>query len=294
MHALERALREKKLLVADGAWGTELNNRGLPTGVAPELWNLENPDAVRSVAAAYVEAGADIVITNTFGGNGFKLAKADLANHAEEVNRRGVELSREAAGDKALVLASLGPTGEFLEPLGETTEEEMIEIFAHQARACAAGNPDGFVVETMTDLGEAKAALAGALQASDLPVIVSMTFDKGATGYATMMGVTPTQAATELDAAGATMIGTNCGAGIVNAIEIVALLREGTAKPIWAKPNAGLPELVNGETVFRQTPEETVAYFPLLVEAGAHIVGGCCGTTPTHIAKLDEARDNLV
>jgi len=287
-------LRERKLLISDGAWGTTLAARGLAVGDAPEHWNLERPDEVRAVAAAYVEAGADIVLTNTFGGSRFKLAPAGLEGEVARINRRGAELSREAAGDRALVFASIGPTGLFLAPLGTISEQEMIDGFAEQVTALVEGGADGIVIETMTDLGEAKAALRAAKENADLPVVVSMTFDKGQRGFATMMGVRPEQAAVELDAAGADVVGTNCGAGIEAIVEVVRLLRPATRRPIWAKPNAGLPELVAGRTVFRETPEHMVSFLPALAEAGAQHIGGCCGTTPDHIRLFAAERRRLV
>jgi 5-methyltetrahydrofolate--homocysteine methyltransferase len=286
-------LKAAGVLISDGAWGTQLAERGLPTGIAPESWNADNPDSVRAVARAYVDAGSDIILTNTFGGSSFKLGKAGLAARVEELNRRGVELSREAAGDAVLVFASLGPSGEFMEPLGTVSEDEMVAEFARQIRAFAEGGADGVVIETMTDLGEARAALKAVRGTSDLPAVVSMTFDRGARGYATMMGVKPEQAARELDAAGADAIGANCGSGIDDVTEAAKLLSTATARPLWAKPNAGLPALVDGKTVFRETPEQMAAGLGALVEAGARIVGGCCGTTPAHVRALVEARARL-
>ncbi len=289
MSAFAELLDERKVLVSDGAWGTQFAARGLGAGAAPETWNLERPDEVRAVAAAYVEAGADIVLTNTFGGSRPKLQKAGLAGELAEVNRRGAEFSKEAAGGKALVFASIGPTGEFIQPLGTLSVDQVVAIFAEQVAALAAGGADGIVIETMTDLGEAKAALKAAKDNTSLPVVASMTFEKGAVGYATIMGVTPERAAEELAAAGADAVGANCGAGIDNVIEIVRLMKGATGLPIWAKPNAGLPELVKGQTVFRETPEQMAARAGQLVEAGARIVGGCCGTTPQHIRALAAA-----
>ncbi|MFW5867973.1 MAG: homocysteine S-methyltransferase family protein, partial [Armatimonadota bacterium] len=178
MSAIDQLLDSTRILIADGAWGTEFSERGLEPGEAPEAWVLHQPDAVRGVAQSYVEAGADIILTDTFGGSRFKLAKCDLEDRVDEINRRAVELSEDAAGDDVLVFASIGPTGEFMQPLGLVGEDEMIAAFAEQAKAMVAGGADGILVETMTDLGEAKAALQAAKENFDGPVVVSMTFDR--------------------------------------------------------------------------------------------------------------------
>ena len=282
-------LKDKAVLLSDGAWGTELNKRGLEPGGVPERWNAERAADVEAVARAYVEAGSDIILTNTFGGSAFKLAKAGLAGRAAELNRLGVELSKRAAADRALVFASIGPTGEFMVPLGLRTAEEFQACFAEQIAACVEGGADGIVVETMADLGEARAALRAAREACPLPVVVSMTFDKGPAGFATMMGVRPEQAAAELDAAGADLVGSNCGSGIDNMIEVARLLRAATGRPLWLKPNAGVPELIGGNTVFRQTPADMAAGVRALIEAGANVIGGCCGSTPEHVRALAAA-----
>jgi len=291
---IDQLLENNRIAIADGAWGTQLSERGLQPGEPPEAWVLHRPDAVREVAQSYVDAGAEIILTDTFGGSRFKLAKCDLEEHVEEINRRAVELSKEAAEGSALVFASIGPTGEFMEPLGLVSEDEMIEVFAEQVAAMVAGGTDGILVETMTDLGEAKAALRAAKANFDGPVVVSMTFDRGPKGYATMMGVTPERAAGELQEAGAEIVGSNCGHGIENMVEVIGLMSGATELPLWAKPNAGMPKLVDGRTVFTQTPAETAAHFGALVEAGARIIGGCCGTTPEHIRALVEARDAML
>ena len=287
-------LLAKKLLLADGGWGTELAKHGLPSGEAPEGWNLDHADEVRAVAAAYVEAGSDIILTNTFGGTQPKLEKCGLGDKLAEVNRKGVEISREAAGDKALVFASIGPTGEMMEPYGTASEAQMIGWFAEQAGAIASGGADGIVIETVSDLNEAKAALKAARQETSLSVAVSFTYDKGARGYATMMGVTPEQAAEALDAAGADIIGANCGLGPEDMVEIARLLRSVTSRPLWCKANAGLPQLIDGKTVFLQTPEDMARHLSALVGAGANIVGGCCGSTPDHIRRLAQERVTVV
>lgn len=286
-------LREHGFLLADGAWGTQLAKLGLQVGEPPEVWNLEHPEKVRGIASAYLETGAQIVLTNTFGGSRFKLEKCGLGDRAREINRIGAALSREAADDRALVFASLGPTGEFLEPLGPVMEAQMIEAFADQVRGFVEGGADGVVVETMTDLDEAKCALRAVREESNLPAAICLTFDRGPRGIATMMGVTPERAASELEAAGAEIVGSNCGAGIEQMVEVARAMRDATSRPLWMKPNAGLPELVDGETVFRQTPEEMAAHLPALIEAGANIVGGCCGTTPDHIQALERARPEV-
>jgi 5-methyltetrahydrofolate--homocysteine methyltransferase len=286
-------LDSRQVVIADGAWGTQFSDRGLPPGEAPEGLVIHQPDVVRQVAQSYVQAGSEVILTDTFGGSRFKLAKCDLEDHVEEINRRAVELSQDAAGEDAFVFSSIGPTGEFMEPLGMVTEDEMVEAFTEQVTAMVAGGTDGILVETMTDLDEAKAALQAARRRFDGPVVVSMTFDKGPKGYATMMGVTPEKAAEELTEAGADIVGSNCGHGIRNMIEVIGLMAGATDLPLWAKPNAGMPQLVDGETVFTQTPEEAAAHFEALVDAGARIIGGCCGTTPDHIRALVEARNAM-
>ncbi len=287
-------LKERKVLIADGGWGTEFVLKGLGPGEAPEAWNLDRREDVLAVAFSYVQAGADIILTNTFGGTHMKLAKSGLDSKTIEINRRGAEISREAAGKSTLVFASVGPTGEFMAPLGTATAEEMGHDFAEQAKALANGGADGIVIETMTDLAEARAALKAVKENADLPVAATMTFDKGKRGYATIMGIRPEQAVRELEKSGADIVGANCGAGFESMIEVIRVMREATSLPIWCKPNAGLPELLNGKTVYRETPEMMASQLKALVDAGANIVGGCCGTTPAHIRALVRERDRII
>lgn len=287
-------LEKEKILIADGGWGTELQKRGLPPGESPEAWTLSRPEDVLAVARSYVEAGADILLTNTFGGSPLKLAKVHLEGKLLEINRRGAEISKQAAGDRALVFASIGPSGEFMAPLGRISEAEMVKGFAQQAKALAEGGADGIVVETMMDLAEAKAALQAVRENTSLPVAVTLTFHKGPKGYATMMGVRPEQAAAELGKAGADIIGANCGEGIDVMIELMGMMRSVSTLPVWCKPNAGLPELVDGETFYRETPEMMASKLRALVQAGANIVGGCCGTTPAHIRAFVLERDKVI
>ncbi len=280
-------------MVADGGWGTQLALRGLGSE-APETWNLTHPQEVAEVAAEYVAAGAQIILTNTFGGTALKLARAHVAD-PERVNVRGAELSRQAAGDRALVFGSVGPTGELLGLTSTLTEAQVEEGFAAQAAGLARGGvqglaPDGvrgFVVETFADLTEALCALRGIRRACGLPVVVSMTFDEGVRGPATMMGVTPERAARELTEAGADLVGANCG-GLGSAAwrEVVAAFSGATHLPVWVKPNAGLPQLVGGKSVFPMPPEEFAELGVSLAQAGAKVIGGCCGTTPAHISAL--------
>jgi 5-methyltetrahydrofolate--homocysteine methyltransferase len=286
-------LEKKKVLIADGGWGTELQKRGLPPGEPPENWNIGRPEEVGAVALSYVEAGAEIILTNTFGGSPFKLAKVHLEGKAAEINRRGTEISKQAAGGRALVFASIGPSGEFMAPLGTVSEEDMMKGFAEQAKALAEGGADGIVVETMMDLAEAKAVLLAVRQSTSLPVAVTMTFDKGPKGFATIMGIRPEQAAADLEKAGADIVGANCGAGIDQMIDLMKRMRSATALPLWCKPNAGLPELIDGKTVYRETPEMMASKLRALVQAGANIVGGCCGTTPAHIRAFVRERDRM-
>ena len=294
MGTWKNRLEEKKVLVADGGWGTELMKRGLKLGEVPEAWNIDHREDVLTVALSYVMAGAEILLTNTFGASPLKLTKVGLEHRAGEINRLGAEISREAAGNRALVFGSIGPTGEFMPPLGNATEMKWVNCFAAQAKSLATGGVDGIVIETMMDLAEARAALRATREYTSLPAVVCMTFDKGRRGYASMMGVRPEQAAAELERGGADIVGANCGAGIDQMIEVIRLMRPATTLPIWCKPNAGLPELIDGNTVYRETPEKMASQLRALVEAGASIIGGCCGSTPVHIRALVLERDRLI
>jgi 5-methyltetrahydrofolate--homocysteine methyltransferase len=287
-------LEAKKVVIVDGAWGTELMNRGLKPREVPDAWNIDRSEDIHSVALSYVNAGADIILTNTFGASPLKLAKRGLAEKTAEINRLGTEISKKAASGRALVFGSIGPTGELIKPLGAVTETELVKGFAEQAKALAAGGADGIVIETMMDLAEAKAALRAVKENTSLSVAVTMTFSKAGGNYATLMGVRPDHAALELERAGADIVGANCGAGIDLMIEVARLMRPATSLPIWCKPNAGLPELVDGKTVYRESPEKMASRFRDLVEAGANMIGGCCGSTPAHIRALVLERNKLV
>ena len=284
MHPRIEQLVAQRPIVTDGAWGTQLQQRGLEVGACPDAWNLQHPDRVEAVARAYVDAGSQIILTNTFGASRFMLAKHHLAEKAAEINRAGVEISRRAAAEQALVFASMGPSGVML-MMGEVSESQLQEGFAEQAQAMADGGADGIVIETMSDVNEARLAVLAAKQ-TGLPVVACMTFDSGKNRDRTMMGHTPEQAAEELTAAGADVIGSNCGQGIQGFIAICQRLHAATPQPIWIKANAGLPEVVQGQVSYSQTPEQFVEFVPALLEAGASFLGGCCGTTPDTIRAL--------
>ena len=283
-HPLITQLLARGPVLADGAWGTQLQELGLQPGECPDAWNLLHPDRVEQVARAYVEAGSQVILTNTFRANRLALAPYGLAGQTAEINRAGVEISRRAAAGRALVFASIGPSGRML-LTGETTEEDLAAAFAEQARAQAEAGADAIVVETMADLTEARLAVIAALD-TGLPVVASMVFDSGRHKDRTMMGVTPEQAARELSAVGAHVIGANCGQGVAGYVEICRRLRAATERPIWIKANAGLPDVVEGKAVYRTTPEEYASYVPALLEAGASFLGGCCGATPEFIRAM--------
>jgi methionine synthase I (cobalamin-dependent) len=274
-------------VITDGAWGTQMQARGLPIGDCPEAWNLTCPERVSEVAHAYLEAGSQVILTNTFGANRIALERYGLTEKVEEINREGIRISREAAGHQARVFASLGPTGQVLQ-MGYVSETDVASAYAEQAQILAAGGADALVIETMSDLAEAKIALAAAKE-TGLPVVACMTYGAGKDGDRTMMGVTPEKAAVELEAASADVIGANCGVGVAQMQFLCARLRAATALPLWIKPNAGLPELIGGHAVYLTTPQEFVAYGLALIHAGADFIGGCCGTSPDYIRTLNEA-----
>jgi len=286
MHRVIQDLVAAGPVVTDGAWGTQLQQRGLEVGACPDGWNLTHPNRVEEVARAYVEAGSQVVLTNTFGANRLILARHGLSDHTAEINRAGVEISRRAADGKARVFASMGPSGVML-MMGEVQPEQLGEAFAEQARAIAEAGADGIVIETMSDLAEAKLAVEAAIS-TGLPVVASMTFDSGKDRDRTMMGNTPEQAAKELAAAGADVIGANCGQGIEGFHEICRRLHAATDRPIWIKANAGLPEMIDGRVVYATSPRKFALHAPALVEEGALFLGGCCGTSPEFIRAVRE------
>ncbi|MFP4380705.1 MAG: homocysteine S-methyltransferase family protein [Candidatus Sumerlaeia bacterium] len=285
------AVKEGRVLVSDGAWGTVLQQKGLQPGECPELWNVEKPDAVLDVAKAYIEAGADMIQADSFGGTAFKLQHfhQGLESRVAEINEAASKISREAAGDSNWTIPSVGPTGVML-MMGEVSEEALYEGFKEQMVALEKGGADAFCIETMSALDEALVAVRAAKENCSCEIICTFTFDKTSKGYRTMMGVSPGDFAKSMVEAGVDIIGTNCGNGIAGMIEIVREMRQVDKDiPILVHANAGLPKNVSGVDVFPEGPEEMAAQVPQLVEAGANIVGGCCGTTPAHISAIKKA-----
>ena len=287
------AIKSGRILVSDGGWGTFLQRKGLQAGECPELWNLTNPEAVREIARNYINAGADMIETNSFGGTIFKLEHFGLAERVSEINEAAARLSKEEAGDSRWVIASVGPTGKML-LMGDVTEEELYDAFKTQVVALEKGGADAICIETMIDIDEALTAIRAAKENTRLEVICTFTFDAiGENEYRTMMGLSPADVAGACVAAGADIIGTNCGNGLKNMINIVAQMREVAPNiPILVHANAGLPEIVNGEISYPETPEQMKTLIPQIIGAGVNIIGGCCGTTPAHIAAIKETVDS--
>jgi 5-methyltetrahydrofolate--homocysteine methyltransferase len=280
-------LARTRTVLFDGAMGTELMARGLGLGVPPELWNVERPEAVREVHAAYFAAGSDVVSTNSFGATPIKLAAHGLAARAFELNRAAARLAREAAPAGRFVAGSMGPTGKFLKPQGPATEEDLIASFAEQARGLAEGGVDVFIIETQYDLREALAAVRGARAASDRPVFVTMTFNAFPRGYFTIMGNPAPRAVAELEKAGAAAVGANCTLTTAEMAGCIRAMRPATALPLIAQANAGQPEVTpEGGLRYAQSIEDYVRSVPEIVQAGAAFIGGCCGTTPDYIRAM--------
>ena len=279
------AAAEENTILFDGGIGTQLQELGLPIGSSPEMWNERHPERVAKVHRAYLDAGARVLTTNSFGGSPAKLKLGLVEGDPEQINFLAARIARDVAGEKAWVAGSIGPTGALLmmEPL---LEDEIFSGFQIQARGLSRGGADLIMIETMSDLSEALLAITAARSVCTLPVAVSMTFSPGQRGYRTMMGIDIHEAAVTLSAAGIDVLGCNCGTGIDAAIGMVKEIAAAWKGLILCEPNAGLPVLVDGKTVYAETPEMMAAKIPGLVQAGAHFVGGCCGTTPAHISAF--------
>jgi len=283
-------LLRERILILDGAMGTMLQNQGMNPGQCPELFGIEHEEVLFDIHRQYREAGADIIQTNTFGGNRFKLAEYGLENRLEEINAGAVSIARRAAGKDGLVAASIGPSGRLLRPMGDVDFDDLYQVFAEQMVACARAGADLISIETMTDIGEMRAALIAAKQNTNLPVIAHMTFEDGAR---TMMGTDPITALIILEALQPLAIGANCSGGARDLLPIIQQMAAHTRLYLSVEPNAGLPRLVDGKTVFPDSPAEMAEYALRLKEAGANLIGGCCGTTPLHIQAMARALKGL-
>ncbi|MCP3966944.1 MAG: dihydropteroate synthase [Lentisphaerae bacterium] len=290
-HSVFNEIVKKKAVILDGATGTEFIKRGMPQGVCPELWALENPQAVNEIHNAYADAGTDIVYVPSFGANRLKLEEFGLADRVVEINRSLAQSVRKnLAGRATLAFGDLAPTGQFVEPFGDLAFEKAVDVYKEQVKALIEGGVDGFAVETMMDIQEARAALIAIKETCDLPVLVTMTFDED---QRTLTGNDPLSALVTLQALGADVFGCNCSTGPENMIELISEIKPYATIPLLAKPNAGMPKLVNNKTVFDMTPDEFAGYAEGLIAAGANIIGGCCGTTPEHIAAQAAAASRL-
>lgn len=285
MESFLEALITRKVLIADGATGTELQKAGLPSGMPPEKWNLIKPDAIDALHRSYLDAGSDIILTNTFGGSPIKLAMNGLDSDATRINQRAAEIARKAAEKyHAFVFGDVGPSGKLLAPMGDLTIDSLYDAFQIQIHALSEGGVDAILIETMSDLEEAKTAVRAAKSVSSLPILVTFSFD---THGRTMMGLKPSTAAIELSQMEITVIGANCGRTLSETLSAIQEIKIASPeKTLMAKPNAGLPHLDSDHSVYDVSPEIMADYAQRFFEEGVKIFGGCCGTAPAHIAAI--------
>jgi len=287
MQGLLDRVRSGAILVGDGAWGTQLMARGLEPGQSPEAINLSDPRVLVEIAGLYLEAGAELITTNTFGGSPLSLERFGLAEKTEEINRAAVAALKPVVADRAYISGSVGPTGAMVKPYGDTEPEAIADAFSRQIGALVDAGADVICVETMIDLAEARLAVEAArAHSSDIPIIATMTFDATPRGYFTVMGTGIEQACAELASAGADVVGSNCGNGIEKMVEIAREFAAHASVPIIIQSNAGLPENRGGELIYAESPDFMAARVGELIDLGVRIIGGCCGTTPDHIAAI--------
>ncbi|MGB7054254.1 MAG: homocysteine S-methyltransferase family protein [bacterium] len=294
MRKLLERLAAGNILVADGAMGTMLMERGLQIGQPPESFNLENIGVLEEIAREYLGVGADIIQTNTFGASRLKLSQYALEEKVEEINKNAVLAVKKAAAERVYVSGSCGPTGEFLKPYGDIEPKQMVDVFVEQIGALIDAGVDVICIETMTDLQEATYAIKGARKvSSSIPVLATMTFDHTPKGFYTVMGVSIEEAAKGLEIAGADVVGSNCGNGIESMILIAQEFKKHTNLPVMIQSNAGLPVLKADKVVYPETPDFMAEKAGELISLGVSIIGGCCGTTPAHIRALRGAVDSF-
>ena len=284
-------LKSGKILLSDGAMGTELQKRGLKQGQCAEALNVEKPEIVISIYRDYYQAGSDIVETNSFGGNRARLAHFGLQEKAYQLNRKAAELARSVCPPGKFVAGSMGPTGEMLEPYGTLSFQQVEDYFREQAEALAEGGAHVLFIETMSAANEMEAAISGARKATDLPISATFTFDLSENGVHTSWGVTPAEAVHLLENAGADIIGANCGNGIDVILRVIEEMRPLTQRPLLAQPNAGLPEIKGNLIIYNETPQAISNKLKTLIDLGVNILGGCCGTGPEHIQMMRQLID---
>lgn len=287
-------LIKERIVLLDGGMGTELIKYGLPKGTCPELWNAEKPEIVKKIHKSYFYAGSDMVLTNSFGGNRIKLSSHGLEAKCYELNFKAALIANEVKPEGRFVAGSMGPTGKFLKPLGEFSEEEFESAYAEQARGLTDGKVDFLLIETQYDLQEALCALRGARKSSPLPIFVTMTFNRNPRGFFTMMGNTVSQCLKELEAHKVAATGANCTLDSSEMADLVKIMREATPLPLIVQPNAGKPVLsASGEVTYSQGVEDYVRFIPEIIKNGANLIGGCCGTDPNYIKRMAYIIKNL-
>jgi 5-methyltetrahydrofolate--homocysteine methyltransferase len=277
----------EEVLICDGAMGTMLIQKGMPQGECPDLWGIKKHKILLEIHKEYVTAGADMITTNTFGSNWLKLKKYKAQKKVKQINKSAVDIAKEAAGNKAYVLGDIGPTGEYIKPVGDIDVKEMVDVFIEQAKVLEESGIDAIILETFSDMEELKNAILAVKENTALPIIASMTFQKlPEKGFRTTSGITIPQLVSESLLAGADVIGTNCTLTGIDMIDVVSEIRALGTAFIICQPNAGMPRLEQDKTVYDESPESFSGHIKTIVEKGANIVGGCCGTTPEYVSGV--------